>query len=896
MNNKIIFGLIGIVAGAVILQGHAGWLIGGLLGFLLGAFTDLSARLQGLEHELARLRQEPEPAAPAKPAETAPRPSPKPPPAAQVSVTAETSRQQAPSPAPASARVNPAESRASGFILKLIIRVRNFFTQGNPIVRVGMVVLFFGLSFLVKYASGAGFFPVELRLAVIAAVSIALMIVGWKTRNKQNGYGLILQGGGIAALYLTIFAANKYYELMPAGVAFALMFVVVMLGAMLAVLQNAQVLALMATAGGFLAPILTSDGSGNHVGLFGFYLLLNIGVLVIAWFKTWRLLNWIGFVFTFVITSAWGVLSYKPELYSSTQPFLLAFFALYLAVSVLFSIKQPPKLTGLVDGSLVFGLPMVGFGLQTALLKHTEYGLAISAVILSAVYVTLASVLWKKYQQTHRLLIESFIALGVVFATLAVPLALDADWTSATWAIEAAGLVWVGSRQQRWLPRVAGYGLYLLGAGSIFINDIHAGPVPIITGDFIGLFILSASAFAMAFVLFRNRERIARLEDNMEWMTMVAGLGWWFIAGVMELEQHLPSVRHFVAILFFLALSILGFMAISRKLHWPGLLRSGYSLLPLTFIWLAGNFLWSLFDSTTLHPLRDVGALALLTFAAVQYRFLWNWRDSGKAELLNTWHVLTVWTLLGVLFWEAAWWQQEMNWQGTAELLLWFAVFSVPLVALMAVVHRDRWPFGQYRTAYKDVAPVPLMLFVFLWFVSACTYAGTTWQMHLPVINPLDLAQLAVVLLLAYLIKNNIARLGQAEPAFVIGAPALAGFVWLNVVVLRAVHHYADVNYNHIALWQSETVQMSLSILWTLCALVVMNFSRRRESRNLWILGAVLLGAVVLKLFTKDLTGTGTLARIVSFMVVGGLMLLIGYLSPIPGRATPSTGAGEETG
>jgi uncharacterized membrane protein len=51
------------------------------------------------------------------------------------------------------------------------------------------------------------------------------------------------------------------------------------------------------------------------------------------------------------------------------------------------------------------------------------------------------------------------------------------------------------------------------------------------------------------------------------------------------------------------------------------------------------------------------------------------------------------------------------------------------------------------------------------------------------------------------------------------------------------------------------------------------------------MLGAGLLGLVLLKLFTKDLTGTGTLARIVSFMVVGGLMLLIGYLSPIPAKA-----------
>jgi len=46
-----------------------------------------------------------------------------------------------------------------------------------------------------------------------------------------------------------------------------------------------------------------------------------------------------------------------------------------------------------------------------------------------------------------------------------------------------------------------------------------------------------------------------------------------------------------------------------------------------------------------------------------------------------------------------------------------------------------------------------------------------------------------------------------------------------------------------------------------------------------------LMGLVVAKLFVVDLSGIGTLERIVSFVGVGLLMLLIGYLSPVPPRA-----------
>jgi uncharacterized membrane protein len=59
----------------------------------------------------------------------------------------------------------------------------------------------------------------------------------------------------------------------------------------------------------------------------------------------------------------------------------------------------------------------------------------------------------------------------------------------------------------------------------------------------------------------------------------------------------------------------------------------------------------------------------------------------------------------------------------------------------------------------------------------------------------------------------------------------------------------------------------------------------RLQRRGPWMFGAALLGAVVVKLFLVDLAGLGTVARILSFIVVGLLMLLIGYLSPLPPRS-----------
>lgn len=898
----IVFSLVGIIAGAIVWGNH-GWVIGGLFGFLLAQVLRLSNQAQDHERQLKLLQKQLQqfntspPERPTVPTEIA-----------APDITAEIPPEIKSAPSSVSSRADetltldldfPGEtpnaiSRAPSAPIaahaekdifeKLFAQVYNFFTQGNPIVRVGMVVMFFGLSFLVKYASNQGLLPLELRMAAVALVAIALIGLGWKTRAKEAGYGLVLQGGGIAALYLTVFAAAKMYSLMPTGVAFGFMFIIVLLGAALAVLQNAQVLALMATAGGFLVPILTSDGSGNHVGLFSFYLILNIGVLAIAWFKTWRMLNWVGFVFTFVITSAWGLLKYQPHLYASTQPFLLAFFTLYLVVSILFSLKQPPNLKGLVDGSLVFGLPIVGFGLQTALLKHTEYGLAISALVLAGIYILLARWLWGRYQQTHRLLIESFIALGVCFATLSIPLALDAQWTSATWALEAAGLIWVGLRQQRRLPRFAGYALHIAAALSIIIAGIDTGATPVITGDFIGLVILSVSALGISWLMYQHTENLMDIEKPLAFIALLIGWVWWLIAGYCELSGHITADRMFAVAILFFTFSCLAMMFISRWLNWQPLLRTGFWLLPLVGYWATRNFGEALFIGYDLHPTQSLGWLAFLIFALVQYYFLWVQRTRESQILISVYHVLTAWFIFSLFCWEAGWCQDTYHWRGTTAAMLWFAVVVVPLVALLALTKKSIWPFVQYEGDYKNLIPAPLLFMLALWFMIASSYSGETAQIYLPVLNPLDMAQLAIIFMAAYFVKRNFIGLGKASVNVRYGILGLMGFVWINTVLLRAIHHYTGVQYEPDNLWNSVIVQMALSILWAVCALVIMNISRRFQERKLWMLGAVLLGLIVLKLFTKDLTGTGTLARIVSFMVVGGLMLLIGYLSPIPAK------------
>ena len=110
---------------------------------------------------------------------------------------------------------------------------------------------------------------------------------------------------------------------------------VVLVAAALAVLQDARALAVIGALGGFATPLLVSSGSGNQVALFAYYLVLDLGIAAVAWHKTWRALNLIGFLGTFVVATAWGVLKYQPHHYASSQGFLIAFFLLFVAIMLM---------------------------------------------------------------------------------------------------------------------------------------------------------------------------------------------------------------------------------------------------------------------------------------------------------------------------------------------------------------------------------------------------------------------------------------------------------------------------------------------------------------------------------------------------------------------------------
>ena len=760
---------------------------------------------------------------------------------------------------------------------------------GNTLVRVGVVVLFFGVAFLLKYAADRDFVPIELRLAGVAAGAIALLIVGWRLREARPGYALMLQGAGVGVLYLTVFAALRLYHLLPAGLAFAVLTGIAVFSAALAVLQDSRALAVTGAAGGFLAPILASTGGGDHVALFGFYAVLNAGILAIAWRKAWRELNLVGFAFTFVIGLAWGAKYYRPELFATTEPFLILFFLMYVAIAVLFALRQAPRLAHYVDGTLVFGTPLVAFGLQAALVRGMEFGAAWSALALGAFYLLLASALHARKQDALRLLVESFLALGVGFATLAVPLAFDGRWTSAVWAVEGAAIVWVGVRQNRVLARAFGL-LLQLGAGFVFLADAvtASGGLPVLNGIYLGCVMVSAAGLFCSRYLTLNRARVSEGEYVVARLLFVWGVLWWFGGGLHEIDRHAPAAWGWQPYLLFCAGSCAGFGALWRRLDWEDAGRVALCAVPLAAA-IAVLLPWGMQAQT--HPFAHHLYVGWACAFAVH---LWALRArEGRAEPgLEKLHAAGFWLLAVLLSWETAWQiNHYVDGKRVWPLIAWALVPGALIATFAARGERLGWPVSAHRHAYLYAGALPLALFLLGWIVYAnfASNGNPAPLPYVPLLNPLDLAQAGALLALAtwyvHLRRLNLPDATLPSELMALRVLGVVLFIALNGVLLRTLHHYADVPFRLDAMLRSVLVQAAFSLFWSLLAMGAMVMATRRGLRALWAIGAVLLGVVILKLFLIDLSNSGTAGRWVSFIGVGLLVIVIGYFAPVPPKS-----------
>ena len=767
-------------------------------------------------------------------------------------------------------------------------KVKAWFTEGNLPVKIGMLVLLAGVASLLKYASDQGWVsvPMELRLGGIAAAAIAGLVFAWRQRETRRSFALSLQGGAIGVLMLVTFAAFKLYGFIEAGPAFAITILLVAGLGVLAVLQNALALAVFGLLAGFLAPIWLSTGSGNHVALFSYYAVLNLGIFGIAWHRSWRLLNLLGFVFTFGIGTIWGVLDYQPAKFASTEPFLILFFALYLLIPILHARRDDDDdaTQRLVDGTLVFGTPLVAFALQAGLLEGERMSLAFSALGMAAIYAALAGLLRKRARYDGLVMVYAVLAVG--FATLAVPLALSAHATASVFALEGAGLVWLGLRQQQRLPQFAGLLLqfgaavaFVAGVGGVssgFETVAEIARTPIANAQCMSALLIAIAGFVTA-LSYRGTMGGAPAIVATLWTTW-----WWCVAGFGEIDAFVPHGHRLDVAFGFVVFT--GWLAAEGRRRFADL----HALGGIAAVALALGVPFALAQAAEHdHPLGEWGAATWVMFAALGFRALMCLRETG-AIVRGLAHAGWWWSWVTMLALTA--FHLVYRTDGTAaEMGDGWRILALGLpVLLFALTLRLRPallapPLSEGFDDYRGLLNVSAALVLgLLWTVSLFFPGESAPLPWLPLLNPLELWQVAALTLLAHWAWRGDRAGSWRVPTF-----ALCAFAWITFATLRATHQFGDIAWSPSMFGHNE-VQTALTVVWSVLGVLGWIFGSRRGDRLLWAAGAVLMGVVLLKLVLIDRQHLGTLFGIVSFLAYGLLCTAVGYFAPAPPRRSAS--------
>ena len=536
------------------------------------------------------------------------------------------------------------ESRPSVFP-KIVAAARTWLTTGNAPVKVGVLVLLVGVGLLIRETSRRGVITltIEARLIAIAIGAVVLLVLGWRHRARRPTYGRSLQGAGIGALYITTYASYEVYDLLAVGLAAAAVILITVLAGVLAVRQDAQVLAIFGIVGGFLAPVLAYRGTDDYIVVFSFYTVLSVAIVVVAWFKVWPSLNLLGLLFNIGISAFWLLFRYAEEDWPSLQPFIAVLVVIYMVVPLLAALRDPPRITGHWMAPLVFGTPFAGLWLQHLVIGHTARGVAASALVLAGLYVVL-------YAAARRLgdgageLAEAYAGLAAAFGAIAVPLWLGAYYTTVAWAMQSLLLIWFGCRRSR-LPAVAGGLLLQVLAGSAFAIHLTASlPYPadrlVILNDYFAAAVLLAATAIGSSRLLQRAGPSLRL-GGLAGAALAWGAAWWLAGGLLEIAYQVPSWPLPVSFVFVVA-SCGAAVWLAERMRWRQLGASGFVVVPaLGFVLLA----WLLHGP---YHLDQHGAAAVMAATGLVSGLLLH--RSGRQYGLGP---EVAWVALG---WGAAWW------------------------------------------------------------------------------------------------------------------------------------------------------------------------------------------------------------------------------------------------
>ncbi|WP_181304743.1 DUF2339 domain-containing protein [Rufibacter sp. XAAS-G3-1] len=585
------------------------------------------------------------------------------------------------------------------------------FIGENLINKLGIAILVLGIGFFVKYAIDQDWINEVGRVAIGLLAGGALLGVAHRLRKEYKAFSSVLIGGGMAVLYFTIAIAFHEYQIFSQTVAFLLMAAITGVTIFLAVAYDRMELAVLALIGGFGSPFMVSTGEGNYVVLFVFILLLNVGILVLAYFKKWNLLNLIAYGFTILLFGSWfgtRVVGMVNPPYVGALVFATLFYLVFFGMTIIYNVKERRKFTGpeilmlLSNTFLYYG---VGMYVMSQVAGGSYRGLF--TILLGVFNFVFAYGLYRS-NRVDRNLVYLLIGLVLTFLSLSAPIQLEGNYITLFWALEAVLLLWLSQRSGIQLIKYASVLVLFLMLGSLSMDwldySISREGLPLLLNKlFVTGVVVVASLAGTWWLLARENPDSLQGKFMTSYRTVVGILLVVFLYLVLLLEGQHQLTHSTLSV--DVQIQVLGFF---------------HYLFLLGLLWWSGRLPNPVYGRIVMG-LSVVGLLAYLTNLQPSASYLRNGYLFNQTETLSAFltHYLPLFTLVLLLAMVLRKVQQQFGFGSRlGKISLWLASAAGVFLLSYELVHL--WLLKSHPTSaelYNSMSHIRKIGFPILWGV-----------------------------------------------------------------------------------------------------------------------------------------------------------------------------------
>ncbi len=400
-------------------------------------------------------------------------------------------------------------------------------------IAIGLIL--FATAFFLKYAFDNRWIGELGRVAIGIAAGLTLTTLGFRYhRRRWRIFSQILTAGGIILLYVSVYAAFGYYHLVTQKAAFGYLLILIAEAAGLALLYDAQAIALMALLGGFLTPILLRSDRDQYRSLFGYIAALDVGAMALP--RHWIGLHSLAFAGTHLLFWLWYGDSYHPLKLGVVITFQTATFLIFLLAPLGRRLIKRESHT-IEDLCLLPVNAFVFFATAYHLLSPNYHDwMGVLAIVMALIYAGAAKLLLDR-AATTKIELLTMIGVAITFVTLAIPIQLKGNWITIAWAVQGLTMLWVAIETRSTRLHGAAYGLFILALGKLVVWDtnlIHrAAFTPVLNKYFLSSLVVTICLFGAA-ALHRKLDGRPQLpQANLEMAILLIAIGTlWFIMSV----------------------------------------------------------------------------------------------------------------------------------------------------------------------------------------------------------------------------------------------------------------------------------------------------------------------------------------------------------------------------